>query len=263
MMRAAGAYDDWMCDRYAEHMEREEKEAKALDNRNFAMGSNIIWKSIQMNRNMESFLRNERGVPQEVFDWLADGFGGLTSRHFFNIWLKAQICLVKRRYTDENEPMFIGPQNVAFTNKDVIFVMFNKIISNRPLMVDFCAANHACGGCWRFWPLVHRFMSCFGVQPLGQGDWLTFKEYKAHYAEQIANSPPSPYELEGTPEYVAGEEDGAQDAVQAIDEGEIAMAYAEEAVQNADNDGGNSNGGRGNANDAVVVEPNGNDATNI
>ncbi|CAB9530285.1 unknown protein [Seminavis robusta] len=223
MMRAP-RFEDWMRNQaeYRAIREREnelirleeEAAAEAVINRkddlSWQAGERSLWSHVKMLQKFEWFLRNVRGVPQEKLEWLCDDFEDMTPRHLFNFFLKGPglvryggypFPLTEEQWTSEDcAPRWKDPVSGCKTlsNKVAMEFMFNKIINDKPLMIDFCVANARTGGKWQFWPLVDRYMNCFGVNAMMESSGDTFEEFNARNYRGFQDSPPSDYELSGT-----------------------------------------------------------------
>ncbi|CAB9528979.1 hypothetical protein SEMRO_2368_G325110.1 [Seminavis robusta] len=177
MMRA-GRLEDYLRHRAEERAEEEafqeaairhyEEEERMMlleekDKWSFYKGSKILWDHLDETRTMESVLRLQYKWKQPLFDWLNNELGGLTSLHWFNVtsfgpnftsydgwpfpadWRGWATCdSLKRRWTDGSS----NSDRKVLTNKDAIFVIFNKIINHRELLIDVCNASLKSAGIW-------------------------------------------------------------------------------------------------------------------
>ncbi|CAB9499346.1 unknown protein [Seminavis robusta] len=248
MMSTAGSYAVFMANRAADRREDEERERQeqaraVVDNRSFFKASNTMWDCIQLKRNLEFNLRHRQGVEAEKIDWLVDKIGGLGRNHLFETWFGGPNITgydgypfpMKRKdwLSCDREPKWgdetSNSRDPILTNKDVIFVMFNKMITDGDLLTCFCAAMHRSGGNWKYWRFIHRFMSCFGVATLGNGDWETYEEYRLTHFDGIgSDAEPSEYDLHGTIQDLTGVDDEEQALEELIVE-EIETAGVETA----------------------------------
>ncbi|CAB9530535.1 unknown protein [Seminavis robusta] len=70
------------------------------------------------------------------------------------------------------------------TNKDAIFMTFNKAINKRDLLADLCEANQKSGGIWTPEIVRRRFQFCFGEGCLARGPWQTMRQYEKEHKKE-------------------------------------------------------------------------------
>ncbi|CAB9527244.1 hypothetical protein SEMRO_1964_G308170.1 [Seminavis robusta] len=215
MMRAP-RMDDWLRNQEAavSHLQGPTNlEVKRRDDESWESGEKHFWSHATKLQRFEWILRNTRGVPQEKLDWLCSEVRGFTVHDWFNAFCRGSPTLigyggypfpqtdeewlsedVRPRYADATS----DSNDLVFSNRDAMRLVFNKIINDKCLMIDFCVASGRSGGKWQFWPLVDRYMNCFTVNELMMASDFTFEEFNARYLDEIAMSPPSDYEMSGT-----------------------------------------------------------------
>ncbi|CAB9531001.1 unknown protein [Seminavis robusta] len=185
MMRTAGRLEDFVRRRTAERDAREaylrgraaeraiveagqeilvvEQDARERDDSSFHCCSLVLWDNLDQTRTMEKTLRKVCGWKDPLFDWLFCTLGGLTVLHWFASWCNgpsftaydgfpfpdspygwASCDSETKRWTDGSP----SSRMLVKTNKDAIFMTFNKAINKRGFLADLCEANQKSGGIW-------------------------------------------------------------------------------------------------------------------
>ncbi|CAB9526723.1 hypothetical protein SEMRO_1875_G303040.1 [Seminavis robusta] len=180
----------------AHHEEEERMMIEKRDQWSFYKGSKILWDHLDETRTFEAVLRDQYNWKQPLFDWLNNEFGGLTHLHWSNVWANslnfssydgwpfpanwrgwATCDSLTRRWTDDSS----SSDRLVLTNKDAIYVIFNKLINNDELLMDVCNASLKSGGIWTHEMMKQRFLDCFGPESLKKGEWDTMAQYEAKH----------------------------------------------------------------------------------
>ncbi|CAB9530364.1 unknown protein [Seminavis robusta] len=215
-MRTAGRMEDWERrhdERWAALVEQHvapvdvetDEEVVARDNGSFNDGCQLLWEYLKKHRSIDKILEKDGGMESQFFDRLLKEFGNLTWLKIVSSYNKGPNFTAYGGFPfppswsgwSSNDSMVVRwtdgtkrySRDLVLTNKDVIYVVWNKIISTPHCLEEFCHASAVTGGRWTVSMIKERFNNCFGADTLGKGKWIPFADHKAKLQEEINNIP--------------------------------------------------------------------------